>query len=352
MNHATTVNQGAGVCRLSISLLFTVWLQMACTSGNQQETAVEPMKFSVPGGDALLRVVNIDTVRAQIEWRLSDGSGTSESRNMTRSGGSEVWESPPIMFTIGTSYDVSVVWSATGVDGVNVDYAQQDYSYTSTSESGQIDLSDQSYNFDRFDDDNDNANNYEELLAETPPTDADTCLSQGGSDPGSTNDRWNDNCTILYDTISATVDVEKSPFYKSTYVQGIQRILFCQGYAPAGQNIDLFADGLYGQFSFEAVKDFQEAEGLLVDGHIGPATWGALQELVDNNETLVSVHSDDKYTAYGILPSVTSTLLMIEDCSQVTHFFHRSSDSSEIDGWEMARTPGENSKGPFSVAEP
>jgi len=352
MSHAKTVNRGTGVCRLPISLLCMVWLQVACTSEDQQETAVAPMKFSVPGGAALLRVVNIDTVSAQIEWRLSDGSGTSESRNMTRSAGSEEWESPPITFTIDTSYDVSVTWNATGVDGVNVVYAQQDYLYTSTSESGQIDLSNQPYNFDRFDNDNDDVNNYEELLAETPPTDADTCLGQGGSDPGSTNDLWNDNCTILYDTLSATAEVEESPFYKSTYVQGIQRILFCQGYAPEGQSIDLFADGLYGPFSFEAVRAFQEAEGLLVDGHIGPATWGALQKQVENNETVVTVHSDDKYTAYGILPSIESTLLMIDDCSQVTHFFHRFSDASEIDGWEMARIPGENSKGPFSIAEP
>jgi len=220
------------------------------------------------------------------------------------------------------------------------------------SESGQINLSGQSYNFDRFDNDSDNANNYEELLAETPLTDADTCLGQGGSDPGSTNGLWNDNCSILFDTQSATVEVERSPFYKSTYVQGVQRILFCQGYAPEGQNIDFFADGFYGPFSAEAVRAFQEAEGLIVDGNVGPKTWGALQQQVENSETLVSVHSDDKYTAYGVLPSITSTVPMIDDCSQVTHFFQRFSDSSEIDGWEMARIPGENRKGPFSIAEP
>lgn len=38
----------------------------------------------------------------------------------------------------------------------------------------------------------------------------------------------------------------------------------------------LFVDGIFGKQTEQAVKDFQEAEGLVVDGIIGPNTWKAL----------------------------------------------------------------------------
>jgi len=156
----------------------------------------------------------------------------------------------------------------------------------------------------------------------------------------------------LYDTSSREDGVQRSPFYESTYVQGIQRILYCQGYGTEGVTFDQFADGFYGPFSKEAVREYQADKGLNVDGDVGMETWGALQEDVENSDTLISAHSDDKYRAYGIRPSNQSALRGIDDCSQVIHFFHRFNNPPETAGWEMASSPGENVKSSFSIAEP
>lgn len=359
MNQAATVSQDSTVSyRLFITLISLIWLLIACTGSNQpvnsdrKDSAVTPMRFSAPGGEALLRAVNIETVKARIAWMLIDGTDGNGPINMNRNVGGEVWESPPITLKRGASYNISITWSATGVDGVEVDYATQEYSYTGTSESEQIDLSGQAYNFERFDEDNDGLNNYEELLAGTELVTADSCDGQGGSDPGSTNDLWNDNCSILYDISSSVNGVQKSPFYESTYVKGIQRILYCQGYGTEGIPYTSFVDGLYGPWSETAVREYQADKGLLVDGNIGMETWGALQMDVENSDTLISANSDNKYRAYGIRPSNKSALREIDDCSQVTHFFHRFNNPPETAGWELASTPGENVKSSFSIAEP
>jgi peptidoglycan hydrolase-like protein with peptidoglycan-binding domain len=42
-----------------------------------------------------------------------------------------------------------------------------------------------------------------------------------------------------------------------------------------GHNVDV--DGIFGQQTLAAVKAFQKAEGLGVDGIVGPITWGALE---------------------------------------------------------------------------
>jgi N-acetyl-anhydromuramyl-L-alanine amidase AmpD len=42
-----------------------------------------------------------------------------------------------------------------------------------------------------------------------------------------------------------------------------------------GQNVTV--DGIFGQQTLAAVKDFQRAEGLGVDGIVGPVTWDALE---------------------------------------------------------------------------
>jgi len=153
MNQAATVSRDSTVSyRVFITLISVIWLLVACTGSNQQinsdreDNAVTSMKLSAPGGEALLRAVNIETVKARIEWMLSDGTDNNGPINMNRNAGSEVWESPPITLERGATYNILVTWSATGVDGVEVDYAKQEYSFTSTNESEQIDLSGQAYN--------------------------------------------------------------------------------------------------------------------------------------------------------------------------------------------------------------
>jgi peptidoglycan hydrolase-like protein with peptidoglycan-binding domain len=43
-------------------------------------------------------------------------------------------------------------------------------------------------------------------------------------------------------------------------------------------DLDLSVDGVFGPKTETAVKDFQQGAGLVVDGIVGPLTWGALPD--------------------------------------------------------------------------
>jgi peptidoglycan hydrolase-like protein with peptidoglycan-binding domain len=57
------------------------------------------------------------------------------------------------------------------------------------------------------------------------------------------------------------------------WVTYAQQLLTNAGYPPQDHQID----GLFGPLTKEAVRDFQGAHGLDVDGVIGPLTWAALE---------------------------------------------------------------------------
>ncbi|MGH9280675.1 MAG: peptidoglycan-binding domain-containing protein, partial [Acidimicrobiales bacterium] len=59
---------------------------------------------------------------------------------------------------------------------------------------------------------------------------------------------------------------------KGEDVRTVQRLVTHHGHPAAD-------DGLFGPMTAQAVKDFQTAKGLTVDGIVGNQTWGAL--LVD-----------------------------------------------------------------------
>ena len=60
---------------------------------------------------------------------------------------------------------------------------------------------------------------------------------------------------------------------KGAEVKKMQNLLIKKGY-----NLPKFgADGQFGNETFEAVKKFQKANGLSVDGIVGPKTWAALE---------------------------------------------------------------------------
>jgi hypothetical protein len=51
----------------------------------------------------------------------------------------------------------------------------------------------------------------------------------------------------------------------------MQQLLRAHGFAPGA------IDGSFGPRTLAAVKAFQRAKGLVVDGYVGPITWGALE---------------------------------------------------------------------------
>jgi len=181
----------------------------------------------------------------------------------------------------------------------------------------------------------------------------DRCSGRGGSDPGSTNAAWNDNCTIEYDVDRDIEAVIRGPFYHTTYVKGIQRIVACQEHAGADANVEAFADGFYGINSRNAVIEFQKAEGLVADGIVGPITWGKLQEQVED-PALITADSDADYNAYGIARNDAASGTI--DCSADTNFFGKFSvdiaAEDAFEAWEMSKTAGSAEKGSFSIAAP
>ena len=54
-------------------------------------------------------------------------------------------------------------------------------------------------------------------------------------------------------------------------VEQIQQALITAGY-------DLGVDGIFGPVTDQAVRDFQEENGLTIDGVVGPQTWAKLSE--------------------------------------------------------------------------
>lgn len=175
----------------------------------------------------------------------------------------------------------------------------------------------------------------------------DVCKGRGGTDPGSTNAEWNDNCYVEYDINPDPDAVVQGPFYNSTYATGIQRVLYCRGFGGDATSTAAFADGFFGPISAQAVRDFQTAEGLIVDGIVGPQTWGRMQTLVDATAVFISEASDADYDAFGVVPAEGSTV----DCSNEVNFYGRvSADALTIEGWELASEPGSAEKGSFSIA--
>jgi len=176
------------------------------------------------------------------------------------------------------------------------------------------------------------------------------CLGRGGSDPGSTNAEWTDNCYIEYEfSDSDTGTVYEGPFYRSTYAKGIQYILYCREEAGANTQ-DAWSDGIYGPNTQAAVIAFQTAEGLAADGIVGPQTWNRMQTLVDTDNTYISTNGN--YDAYGVAQVAAPDAALGIDCTQQAHFYARTDDLATIVAWELAADPGSTAQGSFSIAAP
>ena len=72
-------------------------------------------------------------------------------------------------------------------------------------------------------------------------------------------------------TVSITLSVLKKGS-KGKEVKTLQRLLIALGYSCGGSG----ADGDFGNATFEAVKKYQKAKGLSIDGCVGSATWNSI----------------------------------------------------------------------------
>ncbi len=177
-----------------------------------------------------------------------------------------------------------------------------------------------------------NATTFVEVSLENP------CGSQRfASDNDSSTPDWNDNCLVKRQPAGQFAD--------SMFSVGIQRVLFCSGFAePAdyadGKDYTDFAEGEYGPRSETAAIAFQQAEVIAVDGIVGPQTWGRLQERVERLDD--DIPNDTSHT-YGFSTGV---------CAGIPMFYQSVTTSNAgtvVGGWTLARNePNETQTAPFS----
>ncbi len=164
-----------------------------------------------------------------------------------------------------------------------------------------------------------------------PNASADGCEGGSGTDPDSSTNTWDDNCRLR---VGGEHQI-------SSYTQGVQRIVWCRGH-DGGQSdfadLLVFADGNFGPNTQEQVRAFQEAEGIQVDGVVGPETWGALEDVL----ALLDNQSADR-DIYGVVPGT---------CGGVTNFYKEYDAEGLFSRWSMAATPGSAEAVSFSTGAP
>ncbi len=178
---------------------------------------------------------------------------------------------------------------------------------------------------DAEDSDNDGVANLTEILAGTDPAVADNPDTDTGGEDTQTADRcddfnsdtpeWADNCWLH----------EGGTYATSSYTRGVQRILWCQGF-DNDQDLNTFADGIFGSNTDQAVRDFQDANDIRIDGVVGPQTWGKLFEKLTliSNDGAFDVHTIDG-------PNCDSS---------TAQFYQEVEGGIELKGWKMAEFPG------------
>lgn len=149
----------------TISVLFMTGLLVACDQSVEQ-APINEMKFTVPGGEPLLRAVDVSTIEARCTVHVSGENARSNS--MSRVAGTDQWQCPSVVVPKGATFKLTISWSAIGVDGFRVLYAMQTYEGRAVFDET-ISVSNSPILFELYDYDRDFANNYEELLAGTPP---------------------------------------------------------------------------------------------------------------------------------------------------------------------------------------
>jgi len=178
--------------------------------------------------------------------------------------------------------------------------------------------------------DNDDVSNLQEFLNGTDPLVADgdgTAIQQIDSpctDFDSEDSSWGNNCQLQ----------RFGTYARSSYTQGMQRIVWCHGAGRSGE-FDAFADGILGPITDEGIRSYQAAEGLVADGIVGPGTWDSLRD------ELILIDTFQGFDTYGVA-----------GCINFGTQFFQLTDGAEFLGWKMARSAGSSEQVSFSSGAP
>ncbi len=149
-------------------------------------------------------------------------------------------------------------------------------------------------------------------------------------DTDSENNEWNDNCTVR----------QGGTFATSSYTQGVQRIVWCQG-ASTNPSIAAFADGIFGPNTTAAVTQYQDNQGIAVDGVVGPETWGTLRQSLSTS-----------FEAFG-----TFDAYAVQGCENLGNQFFQFTGTTltgeiELFGWNIVPSIGSTEQASFSTGAP
>jgi len=130
----------------------------------------------------------------------------------------------------------------------------------------------------------------------------------------SANADWSDNCVLSID----------HPYSHSTYLLGVQRLLWCtEAFSDSSLTMSQVADGLYSERTKDAIQRYQRRNALPSSGSVDVSTWYQLQQEL----TLIGAAAAE-YSSFAVVGA---------RCNQQIHFYQRNTEPHD---WKIAAQPG------------
>lgn len=138
----------------------------------------------------------------------------------------------------------------------------------------------------------------------------------------SENSDWSDNCVLS----------TENPYANSTYLLGVQRILWCvDAFVDSTLNIEQVSAGEYSHITKEAVLRYQNRHSLPNSGMVDAKTWSQFQR-----ELVLVGAAAAEYSSFAIAGN---------RCNNEIHFYQRNTEPLD---WKIAAQPNSNELLDFS----